>query len=151
MADEPIPVVTRLESAEDKELREHMAKLVLGSPEQLDSAARQVIALVAGLYSVIFGVLAFAGDPVPKYLAWPIVRGLGIAMVAALGLSLVASLIVIFPFRYRYSSRNLTQQEDTFNRILRRKSGWLIAAAVLFAVGLLALGTLLVYLLLYIS
>jgi hypothetical protein len=76
---------------------------------------------------------------------------LGIASAVSLGLALVAGLVVIFPLRYRYSSYSLTQQAETFDRMLRRKSGWLIAAVVCFALGLVAFGVLLVEVMLYVA
>ena len=41
------------------------AKQALASPDTVDSAARLLVSLVTGLLTVLFGVLAVAGDPLP--------------------------------------------------------------------------------------
>jgi cyanate permease len=145
MAEEEIVgVVVRDETEKERLLREKMSRWELSSPDRIESAARQIIGLVTALYTVLFGVLALAGDPLPVYLKLAAVRWLGALAALALGLALVAALIVVMPARYAYASASLTQQKQVFDRILRRKSGWLTAALVCFGFGLAAFGALLV-------
>lgn len=139
-----VSVVKRPEAPEEQALREALDKLVWQSPDQLDAAARQIVTLVTSLYGVLFGVLAFANDPLPAYLTWPAVRALGAGATVALGLALGAALVASHARRYTTGQYHLEAMRQTFQAILQHKSRWLTIATVCFAAGLAALGALLV-------
>ena len=96
--------------------------------------------LITTLLGLLFGSLAIAGDPLPNYLSMPIVRGLGAAAVVFLLLSLLSALIVILPFREEVASGKPGTQQSAFERLLKRKSIALTVAVVIFWLGVLALG-----------
>jgi hypothetical protein len=145
MAEEEIAGgVVRDETDEERLLREEMARWALASPDRIESAAREIVGLVTALYTVLFGVLALAGDPLPAYMKLAAVRWLGAFAALALGLTLASALVVVMPARYEYASASLTQQKQVFDRILQRKSGWLTTALICFGAGLIAFGALLV-------
>ena len=113
-------------------------------PDNLESTARLLIGLVTGLLGVLFSVLALAAEKTPRYLGAPSVRGLGIAAVALLLSSLLAALVVVLPWRWQGSSARPDVQQEVFAGMLRRKATALYTAVVLFALGLMALGAVLV-------
>jgi hypothetical protein len=145
MAEDRIVSVTiRDETPKETALRSKMVEFAWKSPDHLDASARQIISLVTALYALLFGVLAFASDPLPAYLTWAPVRFLGAGATAALGAALLAALAAANARRYQYSPQSLTQQSEAFEAMLRYKSTWLNVAVICFGLGVLALGTLLV-------
>lgn len=137
-------VEVREERPQEKALSEWFEKQVLASPDTLEAAARTILGLVTALLGVLFGVLAVAEEPLPSYLALPMVRGLGVGSVAALLVALLGALGVVLPRHVQVASARLDQQAEEFQRLLARKSRWLTVAVVAFGLGLAALGAVLI-------
>jgi len=106
--------------------------------------ARPIIQLVTALYTVIFGILAFAANPVPAYLARTNVRILGLIIVLSELVALLAALAVVIPSAYHYASASQTQRQAVFDSLMRRKSAGLRVALIAFGVGAVAFAALFV-------
>jgi hypothetical protein len=132
-------VSIREETPGEAEMRQWFAQQALASPDTLDAAARLLISLVTGLLTLLFGVLAVAGDPLPSYLAhWP-VRVLGVVSVVALLAALGAALGAVLPARLAADPARPARQAAAFAELVRRKAGWLRGAVVAFGLGMAAL------------
>ncbi len=116
--------------------------------KQIDAGAQQIIQLVTALYAVIFGVLAFASDPMPAYLAQANVRIFGLVTVVAYLVALLAALAVIMPGAYRYAKASQTRLEATFAAVMRRKVWGLGVALFCFALGTVGFAALFIVVLL---
>lgn len=141
-------VTGRAETTAEKELREWFEKQELASVDNLEGAAKLIITLVTTLQGLLLGVLAVAEDPLPDYFNYPLVRYLGAGSVALLLLALVAALAVVLPFRSGAFHSRPDKQRAAFEQLLRRKSVSLTAAVVAFALGVVALGMVLIAVLL---
>ncbi len=132
------------ETVRERKLDQWYAEQVLKSPDNLDSAARQIITLVTTLIAVLFTVLAVAKDPLPNYFIHPIVHWLGAATVISLLLAVLAALLALKPRHIAVASAKPDDQEEKFKDLVRSKSRALRVAGLLFFVGLVSLGTVLV-------
>ena len=130
----------REETPAEAEMRHWFAGQALASPDTLEAAARLIVSLVTGLLTLLFGVLAVAGDPLPAYLGYGLVRALGVVCVVALLAALGAALAVILPRRLEADPARPQTQADAFAGLLARKAGWLRGAVVAFGLGVAALG-----------
>jgi hypothetical protein len=139
----------RKETSAEAAQRAWFEQQVLAAPDQLEAAARLLIGLVTTLLGLLFGVLTIADDPLPAYLGLPLVRGLGIAVVVLLLVSLLLALIVVLPQRMQAASGMPASQQTAFKTMLRRKARALFSAAVVFGLGVLALGAILILALLW--
>jgi hypothetical protein len=139
----------REETPREAAQREWFEKQVLSAPDNLEAAARQLITLATALLSVLFGVLAVTNDPLPRYLALPLVRAIGIGVVLLLLLSVCAALLVVYPRRWEAASGKPESQENVFGRLLHWKGRALAVGAIAFAAGVTGLGAVLVMALLY--
>ena len=137
-------VAVREETPEEASLRGWFARQALASPETLEAAARLIVGLVTGLLTVLFAVLAVAGDPLPAYLRAWYVRWPGVVSVAALLVTLLAALAVVYPRRIEVRPSRPGSQEAAFAALLRFKARWLAVAVVAFGVGVAALGAALI-------
>ena len=137
---EEVTFASREETSEEKALREWFEKQALASPDNLEAAARLLIGLATGLLTVLFGVLALKGGPLPPYLQSPLVRGLGIGTVVAVLCGLLAALAVVMPDLYRVSSKRPDAQMRTFRQLLERKSRYLTYSVAGFGLGIFLLG-----------
>lgn len=135
---------TRLETPEEARLREWFDEQEKASVDNLEGAARLLITLITGLFTLLFSVLAVADDPAPAYLSEPLVRLLGVASVIALVVALWAALAVVLPLKVVTDRSRPATEKAAFAALLKRKSVALTAAVVLFAIGLGALGAALV-------
>ena len=133
-------VEQHLETPKEQALREWFAKQALASPGTVEAAARTIIGLVTGLLSILFGVLAVAGDPLPSYLWTPWVRPLGVTVVVTLLIALICALVVVLPRKVAVSHHQPEEQAKARQALLARKSRWLKVAIVAFGAGLVALG-----------
>jgi hypothetical protein len=133
----------RVETSEEEALREWFDKQVIAAPDNLEAAARHIITLASSLLTLLFAVLAVAGDPLPPYFAFPGVRWLGVAAVLLLLLALAAALGTVFPYPWAANSARPDEQRVAFRRLLARKSRFMRVAAISFFLGLVALGTVL--------
>jgi uncharacterized integral membrane protein len=133
----------RLETEREAERRRWFEKVELESPEALASAARTLLSLITALLSVLFAVLAVAGNPLPAYLQLPGIRASGVVVVMALLVSLVGALQVVLPRPIRVRRARLDEQRDAFAALLAHKSDWLTLAVWAFGVALVALGAVL--------
>ncbi len=140
----PIVISQRDETPAEAAQRAWFEKQALAAPDNLEAAARQLITLGTSLLGVLFGVLSIAGDPLPSYLAMPVVRGLGMAVVVLLLVSLWAALFVVLPRRGEAASGVPASQAEVFQRLLRRKSRALTIAVWAFGLALVCLGAVLV-------
>ena len=139
------------ETAAEAAQREWFEKQVLASPDNLEEAARLIIGLVTGLLGVLYGVLALASEKLPHYLQLPVVRALGVATVVLLVLTLLEALIVVLPLRMVAASGKPETQAAAFADMLRRKSFALTLSVASFAIGLVALGAVLIIALLTVA
>ena len=98
------------------------------------------------LYVVIFGVLAFASDPVPAYLGQTNVRILGLATVISYLVALLAALAVIMPAPT--TMPELDAREATYDAMMRRKVWGLGVALLCFALGTVGFAALFIVVLL---
>ena len=144
-------VEIREETEAEKALEEWFAKQALASPDALDRAARTIVGLVTGLLGVLFGVLAVKAGDLPSYFWLDWMRPLGVGSVAGLLVALACALAVLWPRRIAVSRDRPDEQAKAFARLLRQKSGWLIAAIIGFGLGLLALGAVLIVALLLVA
>ena len=142
-------VETRPPTPEEERLADWFAEQQLKSPEHLEAAARQMVGLVTGLIGLLLGVVAIAKQPLPSYLAWPLVRWLAVAGIVLLLLALVAGLVVLWPRRWTVSSHRIADQRRAFEAILQRKARALSVGMVLFCLGVAALAAVLVLAVLY--
>lgn len=134
---------TRIATAQEDAVARWFAEQQQDPTKHLDAGAQQLITLVSALYTVVFGMLAFANDPVPAYLARVEVRASGTLVVLSYLVALLASLVVVLPWSYDYSSSSQTQMERVFQAIVRRKRRGLRVALGAFGVGSIALAVLL--------
>lgn len=127
------------ETAREQALRQWWAEQELKSPANLEAAARQIITLVTSLLGLLLAILAVAEDPLPAYLASSGLRlAGGLAILALLG-ALWAALIAVWPRRYAAAPDLPQQQAAEFQKIIRFKSQAVMAALILFGLGLLLL------------
>ncbi len=127
------------ETTEDKALREWWAAQALGSLDNLETAARQIITLCTTLLGSLLAVLALAEDPLPAYLAARAVRLAGGAGVLLLLGGLAAALVVVWPRRYAAAPDLPAQQRQAFTAMRQFKARALTASLALFGLGLAAL------------
>jgi hypothetical protein len=130
----------REETTEEKELRKWFSRQALVAPDTLDAAARLVISLVTGLLTILLGVLAVAEDPLPAYLGGWAIRLLGMWCVLALLVALLCALLALWPRRIGVDAARPKDQAQAFADLLDRKAGWLKAAEIAFALGVVLLG-----------
>lgn len=130
----------RPETPAESARREFFARQALHTPENLEAAARLLTGLVTSLLGVQFSVLALSANPLPGFLKLQAVQVAGIVSVSLLLLALLAALVALLPLPWETSSHLPEQQEQEFNRIVRRKALALFVAVLGFAAGVLALG-----------
>jgi hypothetical protein len=112
----------------------------------LDQSGKSLIERIAALLAVLFAVIAFGSNFLPKYLvgnAW------AKAMVfVVLGFYLLAmgfGLLAIQPRSYNLYRENVTRMRQEFDRILSWKKSCVWLAGLLFALGTVALAALIVF------
>ena len=144
MADKPqiVGARTRAETPEEQALFAWFSEQQKDPAKPLEEGARQIISLVTAIYSVIFGILAFADNPLPIYLTLPVVRGVGAVTVLSYLVALLAALVVVLPDDYRYARASKEQSLVVFEALLRRKSVGLRIAVLSFGIGTLAFAAL---------
>lgn len=111
-------------------------------PKPLEEGAKQIISLVSALFSVVFGILALADNPLPVYLTQLPVRVLGAVAVLAYLVGLLAALVVVLPGAYRHAAASQTQRLAAFRALMRRKVIGLRLALAAFALGSVAFAAL---------
>ena len=141
-------VRTRAETPEEADNYKWFEEQARDPFKPIEEAARQIIQLVTVLYTVVFGILAFASDPVPAYLARASVRGIGLATVICYLVALLAALTIVVPRGYQYAKASQTQRKQVYDSLLRRKSFALTAAVWAFGVASFAFALLFVVVLL---
>lgn len=144
MANSPPTYRGRPPTTEENALVEWFDKQASDPFPVLEEAARQIIQLVTALYAVVFGILAFASDPVPTYLAHGSVRGIGIVCVLGYLVALIAALIVVIPRGYRPGKANVSDRRAMFHSIIQRKAVALSIAVWAFGIASVAFASLLV-------
>jgi hypothetical protein len=149
--DEPRVVGIRVESPEEKRLREFFDEQEIKSLANLEDAARLLIGLVTGLLGALFAVLTVASNPLPAYLKLPLVRALGVGSIVFLLMGFGAAIIVVLPREWRMKSALPADEAKTFQAMLAHKSAWLSQAVVWFGAGVALLGAVLVVVLLTIQ
>ena len=137
-------VGVREETPAEKALNDWFAAQVTESPRNLEEAARLIIGLVTGLIGLLLGVLSLTSDPPPAYLSDPLIRTLVIAAIGLIILAALAALDVILPRRWSVNAAQPETQAQVFRKLLADKSRSLFWATILFALGLLALGAVLI-------
>jgi hypothetical protein len=130
------------ENEDDRTLREWFAAQQRANFDRLEEAAKTLAQLVAGLYGVLFAVLAFSANPTPAYLRDTTVRWLGSLALGAFFLTLLATLAVLYPRATRYQQGNLTSMRQGWEAMRRFKAWSLRLALLLFLAGMGCLGVL---------
>ncbi len=139
----------REETPAEAAQRDWFEKQALASPGNLEEAARLIIGLITGLLGVLFGVLTITAEHPPAYLALPIVRYLGAAVVVVLLVALLAALAVVLPLRLVTNSAKPDDQAKAFAALLRTKANVLMVAVIAFGLGIAGLSGVLVLALLF--
>lgn len=119
-------------TAEEERLAAWFEEQELHSLDRLEAAARQMVGLVTGLMGFLVAVVSLTSYP---YTVWYDLRYFILVDILFFLAALVAGLLVLWPRRWRVSSRNLTQQRCTFEAILRYKSWSLRIALAAFFLG----------------
>jgi hypothetical protein len=130
------------ETEADRTLREWFAEQQQKNLDRLEEGAKTLAQLVAGLYSVLFAVLAFSANPTPAYLRDTTVRWLGSLALGAFFLALLATLAVLYPRAARYQEDNLSSMRRAREWMRRVKVWSLRLALLLFLAGMGCLGAL---------
>lgn len=121
------------ETDAERELREWFERQERGNIERLEAGAQTMIQLVTGLYGVLFAVLALSSQP--AYLQRPVVQWVGTGGMFAFFASLLAAMLVVLPRRTSYQQDNLTEMQQAYQHLLRRKAGLLRIAHLVFLLG----------------
>ena len=145
----PKPVrIGEAETPEEKRLRLWWEQQELESVNNVEKAAREVIALVTGLLGLLMGMLAVAEDPLPNYLNSDVVKGLSIATIVAFLVALSGSLLVIYPRQWKVHRYQSIHRETIFRELLEYKQRFWLVGAGAFGVGICLLGATLIAILL---
>ncbi len=142
MPEEIRVVRQRAPTSEEEALHRWFEEQEKDPPKPLEEGAKQIISLVSALFSVVFGILALADNPLPAYLTQVPVRVLGAVAVLAYLVALLAALVVVLPGAYRYAAASQTQRLAAFRALMRRKVIGLRVALVAFALGSVAFAAL---------
>jgi len=111
----------------------------------LDEAGKSVIERIATFLAVLFGVTAFSSTFPPAYLKGNLpTKVLVIGTLVFYLISLVAAVRVVRPFPYAYNDANISSMKDALKNMTAHKSRWLQWANVLFTLGSITLGALIV-------
>ena len=129
MPEPPTPLPSQPASEAQKAWHAYLRQTQQEEPQRLEEAAK----FLAGMISISLSILlkinekAFAGV---SYLGW-IVAGITLWL-----LSLLCAFLVLFPWGYRYHEGSAASIVQMHRRAVRRKRGFLIAAALLFTTAL---------------
>jgi hypothetical protein len=111
----------------------------------LDESGRTIIERIATLLAVLFAVTAFGSTFPPAYLKDNMTaKVLVIATLVLYLLALGAGLWGIQPRNYRRYTYNVSRLGEELEKITRHKMVWLRIAAILFALGTVALAALII-------
>lgn len=128
----------RIAGEEDQRLAALFARLEQESLDNLEKGGRELIQLVTGMLTIIFGVLALGGKEAAAALSLPLPLGLAAASLVLLLITLIAALDVVLPGAYRVRDASLSDRAAAYDKMLRRKSEGLRAAAICFGCALAA-------------
>ena len=107
--------------------REHMWKETQQTPNRLEDTAKFLAAMISISLSLFLAVdktaLTDSGGPAKISIALWL-------------LSLIAAFLVLFPWRYKYSSVSVASMKEAHARIVRHKYGLLALSSVLFLAAL---------------
>ena len=107
--------------------REHMWKETQQTPNRLEDVAKFLAAMISISLSLFLAVdktaLADSGGPAKLSIALWL-------------LSLIAAFLVLFPWRYKYSSVSVASMKEAHARIVRHKYGLLALSSILFLAAL---------------
>ena len=142
MPEEIRAVRQRAPTPEEETLHRWFEEQEKDPPKPLEEGAKQIISLVSALFSVVFGILALADNPLPVYLTQLPVRVLGAVAVLAYLVALLAALVVVLPGAYRHAAASQTQRLAAFRALMRRKVIGLRVALFAFALGSVAFAAL---------
>ncbi len=142
MPEEIRAVRQRAPTPEEEALHRWFEEQEKDPPKPLEEGAKQIISLVSALFSVVFGILALADNPLPVYLTQLPVRVLGAVAVLAYLVGLLAALVVVLPGAYRHAAASQTQRLAAFRALMRRKVIGLRVALFAFALGSVAFAAL---------
>lgn len=146
--DEITVVAQRKETPREAKTRAWFEEQETKAPDNLDGAATHLITLVTGQLTVLFGILALAGDPRPAYLDNSYVKVIGLITIVALWFALLLAVRVIMPSRWLVNRHQPTEQIEILGKILQRKEQHLSASLATFTIGSTTLAILILYILL---
>jgi len=141
-----LPPITGEElSEEDKHIINLFSDMRSKQLDFLDEAGKSVLERIATFLAVLFGVTAFGNTFPPLYLKGnlPAKFLIGATLVFYL-LSLFAATRVVHPFSYSYNTMRIDMMKDALARMTTRKIRWLNRANILFTLGSITLGVLIV-------
>lgn len=139
------PITGEELSEEDKHIITLFSDMRGKQLDFLDEAGKSVIGRIATFLAVLFGVTAFGNTFPPPYLKGnlPAKILIGATLVFYL-FSLFAATRVVHPFSYSYNTMRIDMMKDALARMTARKIYWLNRANILFTLGSITLGVLIV-------
>ena len=141
-----LPPITGEElSEEDKHVIALFSDMRGKQLDFLDEAGKSVIGRIATFLAVLFGVTAFGNTFPPPYLKGNLpAKFLIVATLVFYLLSLFAATRVIQPFSYSYNNMRIDMMKDVLASMNTRKIRWLNRANILFTLGSITLGALII-------
>lgn len=141
-----IPIQDSQEPSEEgKRLVTIFADMESKQLDFLDASGKSMIERVATFLAVLFGITAFSSTFPPPYLKHnPPAKDLVIITLVFYLLALGAAMWSIQPRYYKYYQYNVSRLRTELDKITRHKMFWVRTAGVLFALGSVALGVLIV-------
>lgn len=113
------------------------------STDHLEGAAKQLITLCTSLLTALLGLLALAGESLPKHMQWSGIQFLGGAGIVLLFVSLATALIVLYPRHYDPLNAANKMLED-FKRMMRFKSNFLLASGIAFGLAMFCIAAIVI-------
>jgi hypothetical protein len=130
MQTEDIPEIKAVPTTiEDKSWIEHYRSESQGTLKRLEETAKYL----SGLSSISLTIILGPNHDIFKVLQNSLLLKAGIISWL---LSIIFSLVVVFPFRYRYVTNSITSIKKTQEKKARLKFRFLILASVLFLTGI---------------
>ena len=139
------PPIARELSEDDKRLVTLFADMRGKQLDFLDEAGKSVIKRIATFLAVLFAVTAFSNNFPPPYLKGNIPAKVAVICTLIFFLaSLYSAILVIRPFPYTHMRNDLDEMRKALREMTAHKSRWLKWANILFTLGSIMLGALIV-------
>ena len=137
---DPTPTLeTEAPSATDDALYAWFAEQQTKSVDNIEQAARQIIALCGTLLTVLLGLVALTSANPPGYLQWWVIQWLSLGGVVGLFLALASALTVVIPNVTTVTLNEPDKLTDAWRELLTAKSIGLTIAVLVFGVAMLCI------------